>query len=219
MVPMRGMTTRSREIGQLRTGLALLALLLTALPLVASLSMAGCGPQERFNGEVVEPQGESLELVGTNWNGEPFRLADLQGKVAVVFFGYTYCPDICPLTLFKMKQIYTDLGERAGEVAIVFVSVDPGRDSVAKLAEYVPGFDPRFYGVLPDSMEATREEFDLTVSYSQPKEGPNSNSFYYVDHTGTLFLFDRQGRLRLTHPTKAPVERLVPDIERLLQAS
>lgn len=187
------------------------------LPCLLLLGL-GCSPAERFNGEEVRPAEEPRELAGTNWDGEPFRLASQRGKVAVVFFGYTYCPDICPFTLVKMKRIYRELGDRAEEVAVVFASVDPGRDSVAKLAEYVPNFDSRFYGVRleGEDLEAARREFGLTVTYGQPRQGPGTDSYYYVDHTGALFALDRQGRLRLEYPPTVTVERMLPDLERLL---
>lgn len=179
----------------------------------------GCTSAETFHGEVVGPGGEPLELTGTNWDGEAFRLASQRGKVTVVFFGFTYCPDVCPFTLAKMKTVYRELGDRADEVSVVFASVDPGRDSVTKLAEYVPNFDPRFYGVRLEGehLEAAREEFGLTVTYGQPKQGPGTDSYYYVDHTGTFFVLDRQGRLRLKYPPTIPVDKLVPDLERLLR--
>lgn len=197
-----------------------------ALPTTLAVALAvgaigilaqGCPSQETFNGNAVDREAEPLELVGTNWNGEPFRLADQKGKVTVVFFGYTYCPDVCPFTLAKMKSLYEELGHRAEEVSMVFVSVDPGRDTLEKLASYVPSFDQRFYGVRLDSVEETREEFDLEVTYGQPREGPGTDSFYYVDHTGTFFIFDREGRLRVTFPPNAKVDRMLPDIRKLLQ--
>jgi len=189
-----------------------------ALPLLLLLN-AACQPAERFRGQAVEPRPEPPKLVGTNWNGEPFELGELHGRVAIVFFGYTYCPDVCPFTLAKMKKLYADLGERADEVSVVFVSVDPGRDTVAKLAQYVPNFDRRFFGVRleEDELVAAQQEFDLTVQYGQPKQGPGSDSYYYVDHTGTFFLFDREGRLRITFPPTATVDRMLPDVRRLLR--
>lgn len=190
---------------------------LTALlPLV--VLAAGCQPVHEWNGKAVEPAERAPELAGTNWNGEPFRLSDLEGKVAVVFFGYTFCPDVCPFTLAKMKQLYARLGDRAGDLAVVFVSVDPHRDSLAKLAGYVPGFDERFYGLRLefDELETVQETWSVTVQYSQPKDGPGTDSFYYVDHTGTYFIVDREGRLRLTFPPDATVDAMAPDIEHLL---
>lgn len=178
----------------------------------------GCQPAHDWNGEVLDPVKPAPLLSGTNWNGEKFEIAQLAGKVVIVFYGYTYCPDICPFTLAKMKQLHTRLGERADDVAVVFVSVDPHRDSVEKLASYVPNFDTRFYGLRLefDELDATQEAWDLTVQYGQPKDGPGTDSFYYVDHTGFYFIVDRQGNLRLTFPPNASVDDIVPDVETLL---
>ncbi|MDY7096419.1 MAG: SCO family protein [Acidobacteriota bacterium] len=191
-----------------------LACLLALTLLVA----VGCGNEPRFEGGVVDQPKQAPPLEGINWTSEQFRLADLEGRVVVLFFGYTFCPDVCPFTLLKMKQIYAQLGDRAEELAVVYVSVDPHRDTLQKIASYVRGFDPRFYGVRLefDELDQVIDDFDLTVQYGQPKDGPGSDSFYYVDHTGTYFLLDRQGRIRLQHPPNAKVEELLPDIKTLL---
>lgn len=207
----------------LRSGMgrpaAPLIALLAAL-LVGSGPLAGCARDPGFNGQLVEPLEAVPDLTGVNWDGEPFRLSDLEGRVAVVFFGYTYCPDVCPFALAKMKQLYAGLGDRAGDVGVVFVSVDPQRDSVEKLGRYVPNFDERFYGVRLEegSVEATADAFDLTVQYGQPEKGPGTESYYYVDHTGSFFIVDREGRLRLRFPPDATADQMLPDIERLLSA-
>src|SRR5215203_1749171 len=161
------------------------------------LPAQGCTPAQKFNGEVVEPASQAPELTGVNWDGKPFKLSDHRGKVALVFFGYTYCPDV---------------------MEVVFVSVDPKRDTVEKLSRYVPSFDRRFYGLRrePQEIEAVSKAFDLTVQYGQPKEGPETDSFYYVDHTGTFFVIDREGRLRLKFPPNATVQQMVPDLQKLL---
>jgi protein SCO1 len=187
-----------------------------ALPLL--LVLASCTPAQKFNGEVVEPAQPAPELTGVNWDGKPFRLSEHRGKVTVVFFGYTYCPDVCPFTLAKMKQIYRDLGDRAEGMQVVFASVDPQRDTVAKLASYVPSFDRRFYGLRlePQDIDAATKGFGLTVQYGQPKDGPDSDSYYYVDHTGTFFVIDREGRLRLKFPPNATAEQMLPDLQKLL---
>ena len=192
-----------------RTSAALAGMLLSLL------LAAGCaGP--KFNGEVVEPPSPAPQLSGVNWDGKPFQLASQRGKVAVVFFGYTYCPDVCPFTLAKMKQLYSRLGDRAGDVAVVFVSVDPKRDTVEKLSRYVPGFDRRFHGVRLENIGDTLKAFDATVQYGQPMDGPDTDSYYYVDHTGTFFVIDREGRLRLKFAPNATVDQMLPDIEKLL---
>ena len=192
------------------------ALLLALLALVA----AACREAESFHGEVVEPPEPAPELAGTDWDGTRFRLSDQEGKVSLVFFGYTFCPDICPMTLTKMKRIEEGLGEDAEDLEVVFVSVDPHRDTVEKLASYVPNFDRSFHGVhlTFDELEQVKDDFGLTVQYSQPKDGPGSDSYYYVDHTGNYFVVDRDGNLRLKYPPTAEPEEMLADIERLLSS-
>lgn len=188
--------------------------------LATLLLLAACqpAPAHRWNGEVVDPAVAAPELTGVNWDGEPFRLSDHRGKVAVVFFGYTFCPDVCPFTLAKLKQVNAGLGDRADDLAVVFVSVDPMRDTVEKLARYVPNFDQRFYGLRlePGELEGVKEAWSVTIQQGQPKDGPGTDSFYFVDHTGTYFVVDRQGKLRLEFPPTATADQMLPDLEALL---
>lgn len=191
---------------------------LSVLAVVVVLAAASaCQPAHQFQGQEVEAPAPAV-LTGTNWNGEEFELGDTRGQVAIVSFGYTYCPDVCPFTLAKMKQLYGELGPAADEVAVVFASVDPHRDSVEKLSNYVPNFDERFYGVRMDfdQIDAAKESFGLAVQYGQPKDGPGTDSFYYVDHTGSYFVFDRAGALRVRFPPNATVAEILPDVEYLL---
>ena len=187
--------------------------------LLAAFGLAACQPKMQFRGEEVANPEPAPELEGVNWNGEPFALEALQGKVVVVFFGYTFCPDICPFTLAKMQQVEQRLGAAAEDLEVVFVSVDPHRDTEEKLASYVPNFNQDFYGIRlePHELDEASEPWGLTVQYGQPQDGPGTPSFYYVDHTGTFFILDRQGRLRLTFPPDASVDDLVPDLQLLLE--
>ena len=197
---------------------ATLKRLTVALALAACLLGAGaCSQSAGFRGQAMDEPKAPL-LAGQNWDGKSFDLSDLSGKVTLVFFGYTSCPDVCPFTLLKMKKLYARLGDRAEDVRVVFASVDPHRDSVEKLSQYVPNFDKRFYGVhLPnDKLEQAMESFELTVQYGQPKDGPGTDSYYYVDHTGTFFLLGRDGTVRVTFPPNATVEDLEADVVKLL---
>ena len=114
---------------------------------LAALQLLGCDPSHKFKGTRVDPPTDAPEIVGVNWDESDFRLSDLQGKVIVLFFGYTYCPDICPFTLSRMKQLEVQLEALASDLEVVFVSVDPERDSSERLAGYVPGFKPDFFGL------------------------------------------------------------------------
>lgn len=189
-----------------------------AVMLGLALATACAPPVARFRGEIVEPPASAPALSGVNWDGQPFELGDQKGKVAIVFFGYTFCPDVCPFALAKMKQVSAKLGERAEDLAVVFVSVDPTRDTVEKMSRYVPNFDPRFYGLRlePEALDGVKEAWDVTIQYGQPKDGPGTDSFYYVDHTGTYFVVDREGQLRVTFPPNASADQMLPDLEELL---
>jgi protein SCO1/2 len=199
---------------RMKPGGVRMALMAAALPLL----LAACRRSPTFNGQVVDPAQPAPDLAGVNWDGKPFRLRDQRGKVAVVFFGYTYCPDVCPFTLAKMKLLYGRLGARADDVKVVFVSVDPQRDSVEKLAQYVPNFDRRFYGVRMEDnvLLKTAGAFNVAIHYGAPKGGLETPTFYLVDHTATYFVIDRQGRLRLKFPPNATVDQMLPDVEKLL---
>ncbi len=184
------------------------------------LFAVSCGPSERFNGQPVDAGRPVPELVGVNWDGKRFDLKNLQGRVVVVFFGYTFCPDVCPFTLAKMKQVEAELGKSAEGLDVVFASVDPQRDSVEKLAAYVPSFDRSFYGVRlePTEIDRASRSFGLTVQYGTPKGGVETDTNYFVDHTGTYFVIDRTGKLRLQFPPTATVDQMVPDLKQLLAA-
>jgi protein SCO1/2 len=203
-----------------RLGGPFAATMTTAWILCAPLLVVACRPAERFNGQVVEPGKSAPRLVGVNWNGRRFDLEELRGKVVVVFFGYTFCPDVCPFTLAKMKQVYADLGQEAEGLEVVFASVDPQRDTVEKLAAYVPSFDRRFFGLRlePNEVDQAAQAFGLTVQYGTPKEGIETDTNYFVDHTGTYFVIDRAGDLRLKFPPNVAVDVMEPDLRKLLAA-
>ena len=185
--------------------------------LSALLLLTGaCNPAYEYKGAVVDPLRKAPEIVGTNWDDSSFRLSDHRGKAVILFFGYTSCPDICPFTLHRMKRLYAQLGPQAEELAVVFVSVDPDRDSKDKLGKYVPGFDPRFFGpYLGRSLSATMRAYDVVAK----KQKPQSSGFYAVDHTGTIFVIDPQGMLHLKFPHDAPVDDLLPDVLHLLKST
>jgi protein SCO1/2 len=133
----------------------------------------------------------------------------------VLFFGFTHCPDVCPTTLADMAQVMRQLGADAERVQVVFVTVDPERDTQEALAKYVPAFDPRFLG-LRGSLEATRavaKEFKVYFE-KRPGETPGA---YSVDHSAQSYVLDPQGRLRLFVRHERIAEDLAPDLRALLQ--
>ncbi len=171
--------------------------------LALSLLLSGCSRHE-FGGLLLDDPQEAEEIQGTNWDGSPFHLSDLRGKVVVLFFGYTFCPDICPIALTNMKAAYKQLGEPKEDVAVVFVSVDPDRDTPERLAQYVPAFNPDFYGVHApqDALDVVKAAYGV---YAEKRylTDDESSADYFVDHTGGVYIIDREGRLRelLQHDT------------------
>lgn len=188
---------------------------ITALVLAALLVLGGCGPHT-FNGTVYNPVTPAPALVGTRDDGTPFALSDLRGQVVMLFFGYTSCPDICPLALADIKQVEQKLGAQAAETAVVFVSLDPERDTPEKLATYMDAFDPSFIGVsVPsDQLEQVKKDFGV---YSKKVEVDASQSAagYLIEHTGWTYVIDKQGNLRVIFATDVPIADRVEDVSYL----
>jgi len=176
----------------------------------------GCARPYAWRGTPYEPAQQAAEIAGTNWDGSAFRLSDQRGKAALLFFGYTNCPDVCPTTLAEMRVIAQNLGDRAKDVAFTYVSVDPERDTVARLAEFIPVFDSQFYGVHvePASLEQVKAAYGVIAEKHPYEDGSGG---YSVDHTARTYLIDRQGRLVESFSYGTPLEDVQADIEHLLQ--
>lgn len=150
----------------------------------------------------------------TDQDGKARTLADYRGKVAVVFFGFTHCPDVCPTTMVEMAEVMKLLGARADDVQVLFVTVDPERDTPELLRKYVPAFDPRFVGLWGDPDTIARTAKDFKVFYQ--KTQVSSSGSYSIDHTAGSYVFDRQGKVRLFVRHGGDVQALADDIGRLL---
>jgi protein SCO1/2 len=150
----------------------------------------------------------------TDHTGKPRTLADFKGKVVVVFFGYTQCPDVCPTTMAEMATVMQKLGPLADQVQVLFITLDPERDTQQLLANYVPAFDKRFIGLrgTPEQTAKTAKEFK--VFYSKvPGTSPGT---YTIDHTAGSYVFDRDGRLRLFIRHGQGPDPIVHDLRQLL---
>jgi len=150
-------------------------------------------PQFKSTDITGAPYGKTLALTGHD--GRPRTLADFRGKVVVLFFGFTQCPDICPTTLAEVARAMTALGSDAERVQVLFVTLDPERDTPEILSRYVPAFDPRFLG-LYGNLEATRavaKEFKVFFE----KHAGSAPGSYSIDHSAQTYVLDTQGRLRL----------------------
>ena len=186
-----------------------------ALWVVASLSLGGCSPSK--------PQFEGVDITGaeyaqdfhlTDAAGTPRSLADYRGKAVVLFFGYTQCPDVCPTTMAELQSVMRTLGPDADRVQVLFVTLDPARDTPELLSQYVPAFDPRFVGLFGDEAATVKIAKDFKVFY-QRVPGPTPTS-YTLDHTAGSYVFDPQGRIRLFLRQGQPAASVAHDLRILL---
>jgi protein SCO1/2 len=158
--------------------------------------LAACsGGPPKFNNTDITGAGYGKELSLTDQNGKPRTLADFRGKVVVLFFGYTHCPDVCPTTLAELSQVMKMLGSDADRVQVLFVTVDPERDTPAVLSQYVTAFDPRFLGLSGDAAATRRAAKEFKVFYEKHKGAAPGE--YSVDHSAGTYVIDPEGRLRL----------------------
>lgn len=177
--------------------------------------MAGCEeprlPSPFHASDVSVPLGQA-DFKLTDHNGMPRTRADFRGKVVVLFFGYMHCPDICPTTMADLAQVMGRLGSDADRVQVVFVTVDPERDTPELLAQYVQAFHPKFLGMRGDAEATAQAAKSFYVTYlKQP-----TTSGYNVDHSSGMFLLDTRGRVRLLARHGQSAEWLVEDIRSLL---
>ena len=146
--------------------------------------------------------------------GKVRTLADFKGKAVVVFFGYTQCPDVCPTTMTEMASVMQQLGPLSDKVQVLFVTVDPERDTPEMLSKYVPSFDPRFLGLVGDKAATEKVAKEFRVFYQKvPGKEPGS---YTMDHTAGSYIFDPQGRLRLFVRHGQGAEPIAHDLKLLL---
>jgi protein SCO1/2 len=191
--------------------------LLSFFLLVAAVLTGGCGqPDTRPQFKLTDVSGASLgrELNLLDHNGRPRTLADFRGKVVVIFFGFAQCPDVCPTTLSELAAVAQELGKDAEAMQVLFVTVDPERDTPEVLRQYVPSFNPRFIGLYGDAEATARAAKEFKIFYQiQPQKGSGN---YSVDHSAGTYIIDRQGRLRLYARYGAGAPALLHDIRILL---
>ena len=161
--------------------------------IICSLALAACDSGPKFKSTDISgvDYGRSLEL--TDHTGRARRLEDFRGKAVVVFFGFTQCPDVCPTTLAQASAALKKLGADAERVQVLFVTVDPERDTPKVLAQYVTAFDPSFLGLYGDAAATQRAAKEFKVYYEKRKQGDS----YTVDHSAQTYVIDPRGRLRL----------------------
>jgi protein SCO1/2 len=193
--------------------------LVLLLILVASALAACGGPAYSFHGTPYDPIIPAPAIQGLLAGSTPFKLNDLPEKVKLVFFGYTFCPDVCPLTLANIKSIYEQLPPyQQKDVAAVFVSLDPERDTPDRLGEYVDAFNPAFYGVqIPAEVLETVKQGYGVFSAKREMAADQSAAGYLIDHTAVIYLIDKDDNLRAIYPSDAPAADIAADVQYLLK--
>jgi protein SCO1/2 len=163
-----------------------------------------------------EPPREApaFSLVGSN--GKKLNLRDHLGKVVILQFGFTFCEKVCPVTLARLTEVYKKLGSAARDVQLIYVTVDPKRDSPERLREHLAAFNPSFLGATgtPDELAAVRKSYGVVAEQVVSR---NQALGYEVNHSSSIYLVDRQGKLRGLAPFGTPVDDIVHDLEFLLK--
>jgi protein SCO1/2 len=184
--------------------------------LLALCFAAGCGKQQGGTFQLTDVTGasfgKSLEL--TDHNGQRRTLADFKGKVVVVFFGFTHCPDACPTTMAELATVAKELGPDANRMQVLFVTVDPERDTPEVLKQYVPAFNPTFLGLSGTAEDISRTAKEFKVYYQKQQQPGGS---YSMDHSAGTYVFDMQGRLRLFGNYGIGSKAILHDVQVLLK--
>jgi protein SCO1/2 len=168
-----------------------------------------------LKGSEINPPGPAAQIDLARADGSTYDSKQQPDKIQVVFFGYTYCPDICPTTLANFKQVKADLGKAADQVNFVFISVDPQRDTPQRIQNFVDSFDPAFIGL-------SGSEADLTPVWNgygvyHEIDTSQSTTNYTVNHSTQTYLIDLHGNLRLTYAYGTPAADMADDIRHLLK--
>lgn len=179
--------------------------------------LAACKPadqQNEFSATDITGADFAQTLNLTDHTGKPRSLADFKGKVVALFFGYTHCPDVCPTTMADLKQTMKLLGTQADELQILFVTLDPERDTREVLAQYVPSFDKRFIGLFGTQEQTAKATADFKIFASRVENSGRSG--YTIDHSAGVYIYDKAGKIRLYVAYGEKPQVIAADIKKLL---
>jgi protein SCO1/2 len=185
---------------------------------MAGVNLAACtDAKPSFNAVDITGADYARDFSLADADGKVRTLADFRGKVVVLFFGYAQCPDVCPTTMSEMAQVKQKLGADGDKLQVLFVTVDPGRDTPEVMKAYMGAFDPAFVALIPtpDQLAAVARDFKV---YYKKVEGKTPTS-YSMDHSAASFVYDPQGRLRLYARYGAGVPAMMSDVKALLKSS
>lgn len=189
----------------------------TGVAAVAGVQLAGCSEAKpSFHAVDITGADYARDFSLTDADGKTRTLADFKGKAVVLFFGYAQCPDVCPTTMSEMAQVKQQLGANGDKLQVLFVTVDPARDTPEVMKAYMGAFDPSFVALIPtpDQLAALAKDFKV---YFKKVDGKTPTS-YSMDHSAASFVYDPQGRLRLYSRYGAGVAPMVADLQALLKS-
>jgi len=195
--------------------------LILASAALTALVLAGCDRSApaagAFKGIDITGAPYAIDFDLPDANGQRRRLADFKGKVMVVFFGFTHCPDVCPMTMIELAEVKKALGADGARVQGIFITVDPARDTPELLKAYVSNFDPSFVALRGTEEETRALAKHFKVFYA--KVPGKTEGQYTMDHTAASFIFDAQGKVRLYTRYGSGAEALKSDLQLLLNSS
>ena len=188
---------------------------LVASCMLFAFSLAGCQPSPpAFHATDITGAAFARDFRLTDQNGRKRTLASFKGKVVAIFFGYTHCPDVCPTTLSDFAAALKLMGPQAEQVQVLFVTLDPQRDTPELLKLFVPAFNPTFLGMYtdPESLRRLAKEYKVVYQKTSVK-GPDD---YLIDHSAGTYVYDPKGHLRLLVPYGTRPELIAQDLQTLL---
>jgi protein SCO1/2 len=188
--------------------------LLLACALPACSPTPPSPPAVAFQGRDISGSLTLQDFTLTDHNGQPRKLSEFRGKPVAVYFGYTHCPDVCPTTLAELAQSMRELGPQADQVQVLFITIDPARDTQALLKSYAPAFDPRFIGLTGSPAQIASVAGQFRALYRR-QDGAYGD--YTMDHSAGAYLLDRDGKLRVEVPYGSGAATFTHDLRALLQ--
>lgn len=186
--------------------------------LVALLLLTACsgllGRTAQLNGTVYPEPRQAPDFTLQNAAGEEVSLQDFRGKVVPLYFGYTFCPDICPTTMADLARVQRDVDDDGSAMQVLMVTVDPRRDTAQVVQDYVSSFHPTFIGLSGSDQQiaAATEPFGIFYEVAEGSEATG----YLVDHTARVFVVDKQGALRVSYAFGTPIEEMAADMRVLI---
>jgi protein SCO1/2 len=177
-------------------------------------AVVGCDATHEFGGATYSEPIEIADFTLTGVDG-PVNLSDFAGKYVMVYFGYTYCPDVCPATLSELRRVGEQLESDMDDVQVIMITVDPERDTPEKTHEYASYFDPSFIGLSGSKLEIDTAAAPFGIYYE--KHDGSAESGYLVDHTARTYLIDPEGRALVAYPFETRAESMVDDLRYLFK--